>query len=422
MSPRRHRSRIESAIAEHAYAKEGAEETAEPARTMPRGLVADGRARAAVPAHGRQRRGPALARARGRHRHRGAVSRQPHDERRAPGRPCAAPRAPPGRPVRARRGRGRERRRPQRHPPGLHRGLLLPLAADGDRPHQPDAASRAWCGADRRVAHRRRVYEVKLYNHSGELVTHHVDDRFITNADGTPRYAQYGDRPPSGPELWVMLMEKAWAAQRGGFNNMDFGQASDGLMAVTGKSSHLAQDRHREHQPDPHRTSPRRTQTASPSSPTPRRPSPARRSPGRPRPASRSSKPLLQRRRARTGPTTHDRRPEPARRATTCPASPSGDFRMIFEWYRIARRVRCNEAPAARDGADARSSGAVGRRRRTSGSASRSATTGRPRSTPRSRSTRNRRSTSRRARSSSSPARAGASSRSSRTPCTAAAT
>ena len=34
-----------------------------------------------------------------------------------------------------------------------------------------------------------------------------------------------------------MLMEKAWASQRGGFNNMDFGRASDGLKAVTGKSS-----------------------------------------------------------------------------------------------------------------------------------------------------------------------------------------
>jgi hypothetical protein len=34
------------------------------------------------------------------------------------------------------------------------------------------------------------AYEVKLYNDAGELVTHHVDDRFISNADGTPRYAQ----------------------------------------------------------------------------------------------------------------------------------------------------------------------------------------------------------------------------------------
>ena len=79
------------------------------------------------------------------------------------------------------------------------------------------------------------AYEVKLYNASGDLVTHHVDDRFVTNEHGTRR------RTPStairaadgGQELWVMLMEKAWAAQRGGFNNLDFGQASDGLMAVS---------------------------------------------------------------------------------------------------------------------------------------------------------------------------------------------
>jgi hypothetical protein len=81
------------------------------------------------------------------------------------------------------------------------------------------------------------VYEVKLYNASGDLVTHHVDDRFVSTAAGDPRYAQYGDMSALGPELWVMLMEKAWAAQRGGFNNMDFGLASDGLRAVTGKSS-----------------------------------------------------------------------------------------------------------------------------------------------------------------------------------------
>jgi hypothetical protein len=81
------------------------------------------------------------------------------------------------------------------------------------------------------------AYEVKLYDAHGDLVTHHIDDRFVSNADGSPRYAQYGDMSASGPELWVMLMEKAWAAQRGGFNNMDFGMASDGLKAVSGKDS-----------------------------------------------------------------------------------------------------------------------------------------------------------------------------------------
>jgi len=79
------------------------------------------------------------------------------------------------------------------------------------------------------------AYEVKLFDASGKLVTHHVDDRFVTSVAGAPAYAQYGDRAADGgQELWVMLMEKAWAAQRGGFNNLDFGQASDGLMAVSG--------------------------------------------------------------------------------------------------------------------------------------------------------------------------------------------
>ena len=95
------------------------------------------------------------------------------------------------------------------------------------------------------------AYEVKLYNAAGELVTHHVDDRFVTSGPARRRYAQYGDNSAKGPGAWVMLMEKAWAAQRGGFNNLDFGQASDGLRAVTGKSStwhHIAAEIDR---PDP---------------------------------------------------------------------------------------------------------------------------------------------------------------------------
>lgn len=80
------------------------------------------------------------------------------------------------------------------------------------------------------------AYEVKLHDPQGHLVTHHVDDRFVTSATGAPQYAGYGDRAADGgQELWVMLMEKAWASQRGGYNNTDFGRASDGLMAVSGK-------------------------------------------------------------------------------------------------------------------------------------------------------------------------------------------
>ena len=134
------------------------------------------------------------------------------------------------------------------------------------------------------------VYEVKLYNAAGELVTHRVDDRFVTNATGARATRSTATRPPKGPELWVMLMEKAWAAQRGGFNNLDFGQASDGLRAVTGKSSTWHNDRR-----------PRATdqileniwqrgpgrQAGDPATRPGRSPAPRR--PGRPRTASRSS-------------------------------------------------------------------------------------------------------------------------------------
>ena len=38
------------------------------------------------------------------------------------------------------------------------------------------------------------AYEVKLYNDAGELVTHHVDDRFVSNADGPATPSTATDR------------------------------------------------------------------------------------------------------------------------------------------------------------------------------------------------------------------------------------
>ena len=42
-----------------------------------------------------------------------------------------------------------------------------------------------------------------------------------------------------GPELWVMLLEKAWAAPRGGYQQIHFGQATDGpgSRALTGTAT-----------------------------------------------------------------------------------------------------------------------------------------------------------------------------------------
>jgi hypothetical protein len=97
-----------------------------------------------------------------------------------------------------------------------------------------------------------------------------------------------------------MLMEKAWAGQRGGFNNMDFG----------------------------------RSRTASPWSATRPQRSPAPRSRGRPRPASRSSTrtPTTWRGANKTARTIDVQHPH-GRNHLPCLAV--GDFRMIFEWSGI---------------------------------------------------------------------------------------
>lgn len=88
------------------------------------------------------------------------------------------------------------------------------------------------------------IYEVTLYVPEGgdwEQRTFRLDDRFPTDAGGRPMYAQYGDMSGRGPELWVMLMEKAWAAARGSYQNIHFGRADDGLRALTGEDSDWTQ-------------------------------------------------------------------------------------------------------------------------------------------------------------------------------------
>jgi hypothetical protein len=84
----------------------------------------------------------------------------------------------------------------------------------------------------------RRIFEVDLYEGhwigSPSKRTFRVDDRFVTEAGGSPRYAQHGDMGIHGPEIWVMLLEKAWAAMKGGYDKAHFGLMADGMTAVTG--------------------------------------------------------------------------------------------------------------------------------------------------------------------------------------------
>ena len=86
-----------------------------------------------------------------------------------------------------------------------------------------------------------RVYEVDLYEGhwigSPSKRTFRVTDRFVTTAGGGSRYAQPGDVAAGGGEIWVMLIEKAWAGMRGGYDQAHSGLMEHGITAVTGSDT-----------------------------------------------------------------------------------------------------------------------------------------------------------------------------------------
>ena len=85
-----------------------------------------------------------------------------------------------------------------------------------------------------------RIYEVDLYeghwigNPSKRTVR--VTDRFVSTAGGDSRYAQPGDvaAGSTGGEIWVLLLEKAYAGMLGGYDEAHSGLMADGMTAVTG--------------------------------------------------------------------------------------------------------------------------------------------------------------------------------------------
>jgi len=88
-----------------------------------------------------------------------------------------------------------------------------------------------------------RIYQVDLYEGhaigSPSKRTFRVSDRFVSTSSGDSRYAQPGDIAAGGGEIWVMLLEKAWAAMRGGYDQAHFGLMKDGMTAVTGEDTDM---------------------------------------------------------------------------------------------------------------------------------------------------------------------------------------
>jgi hypothetical protein len=68
-----------------------------------------------------------------------------------------------------------------------------------------------------------------------------VDAQFPVDAGGEPVYAGAGDKSADGVELWVALIEKAWAKLKGGYEDIRGSKvkmkSDDAMQAVTGKDT-----------------------------------------------------------------------------------------------------------------------------------------------------------------------------------------
>jgi hypothetical protein len=64
-----------------------------------------------------------------------------------------------------------------------------------------------------------------------------VDSQFPATAAGAPAYAGKGDTTKKGPELWPMLLEKAYAIYMGSYGAIEGGYSGDSMEMLTNKES-----------------------------------------------------------------------------------------------------------------------------------------------------------------------------------------
>ncbi|MFH1618567.1 MAG: C2 family cysteine protease [bacterium] len=84
---------------------------------------------------------------------------------------------------------------------------------------------------------KRNFWEFWKPEYTRETVT--VDSQFPIKKDGSPAFAGYGDMAENGnPEVWAMVLEKAYAKFRGSYNKIGNGGWSGTVLEhVTGKDS-----------------------------------------------------------------------------------------------------------------------------------------------------------------------------------------
>jgi hypothetical protein len=87
------------------------------------------------------------------------------------------------------------------------------------------------------------TYDITLYVRAhfwsalSPTVVKGVTPTFPATETGQAAYAQPGHRSRNGPEIWPMLIEKAYATLQGGYDEIIGGFGADAMEAVTGKES-----------------------------------------------------------------------------------------------------------------------------------------------------------------------------------------
>ncbi len=64
-----------------------------------------------------------------------------------------------------------------------------------------------------------------------------VDDYFPGKSSSSPAYAKTGDSGEKGPELWAMLLEKAYAKSKGSYKDIAWGNTGAAMEMLTGQGA-----------------------------------------------------------------------------------------------------------------------------------------------------------------------------------------